>query len=276
MAQAIDEQLVRARRALLDALEALGVHRDSVILVGAQAVYLHSGAAETALAEFTTDGDLVVDSRLLGGDPLIEAAMESGGFTHDPLNRNPGVWISRDGVHVDLMVPALIAGSGRRAVDAPPHDRLAMRKSAGLEAALVSNEQFEVAAFDPSDARRIRILVAGPGALLVAKLYKLHERISERRAVENKDAHDIYRLLVAVDTEVLAVELHRLLDDPLSAQVTANAIEYLAELFSAGTEADGAVMAGAAEAGVGDPAFVAQSSSVLAADLSALLATAAE
>ena len=247
-----------------------------MILVGAQAIYLHTGAAETALAEFMTDGDLVVDSRSLGGEPLIEAAMESGGFTHDPLNRNPGVWISREGVQVDLMVPASIAGDGRRAVDAPPHDRRAMRKSAGLEGALISNEQFGVAAFDPSDVRHFRILVAGPGALLVAKLFKLHERISERRSVENKDAHDIYRLLVAVDTEVLAVELRRLLGDPLSAQVAANAIEYLAELFSAGTDADGSVMAGAAEAGVGDPSFVAQSSSALAADLSALLATAAE
>ncbi|MEO6505630.1 MAG: GSU2403 family nucleotidyltransferase fold protein [Terrimesophilobacter sp.] len=272
VAQVIDDQVVRARRALLDALEALGAHRDSIVLVGAQAIYVRTGSAEVSLAEFTTDGDLVVDSRRLGSDPLIEVAMEAGGFTHDSATRDPGVWISRDGVHVDLMVPAAIAGKGRRGVDAPPHNRHAMRKSAGLEATLVSNSEFEIEAFDPSDARRFQILVAGPAALLVAKLYKLYERIDEQRAVENKDAHDIYRLLVAIDTNVLVVELRRLLNDTVSAEVTANALEYLTELFSAGPDAPGSVMAGAAETGIGDPAFVAQSVSLLAADLSASLA----
>jgi len=36
---------VIARRVLLDALEALGEHRDPTILVGAQAIYLHTGDA---------------------------------------------------------------------------------------------------------------------------------------------------------------------------------------------------------------------------------------
>jgi hypothetical protein len=43
-----DPQVVSARRALLDALDALGPHRDAVILVGAQAIYLHTGSAEVA------------------------------------------------------------------------------------------------------------------------------------------------------------------------------------------------------------------------------------
>lgn len=37
---------VRARRALLDAADAIAVHLDSVVLVGAQAVYLHTGVAD--------------------------------------------------------------------------------------------------------------------------------------------------------------------------------------------------------------------------------------
>ncbi len=54
----IDEQYVRARRVLLDALEALQDQRGAVILVGAQAIYLHVGDADLAVAPFNTDADL--------------------------------------------------------------------------------------------------------------------------------------------------------------------------------------------------------------------------
>jgi hypothetical protein len=48
-----EDLLVRARSALLDALLALADHRKSVIVIGAQAVYLHTGAAPIAVAEAT-------------------------------------------------------------------------------------------------------------------------------------------------------------------------------------------------------------------------------
>lgn len=35
--------LVAARRALLDTLEALRAHQDALVLIGAQAIYLHTG-----------------------------------------------------------------------------------------------------------------------------------------------------------------------------------------------------------------------------------------
>ena len=41
---------VKAREVLLDALEALGPHRASLVLVGAQAIYLHTGEVDLALA----------------------------------------------------------------------------------------------------------------------------------------------------------------------------------------------------------------------------------
>lgn len=47
----------KAREVLLDALEALGPHRSSLVLVGAQAIYLHTGEADIAVAPFTTDAD---------------------------------------------------------------------------------------------------------------------------------------------------------------------------------------------------------------------------
>jgi acetyl-CoA acetyltransferase len=59
------ELLVAARAALLDALQALVLFRDAVVVIGAQAVYLHTGAAATALAEATKDSDLALDPRLL-------------------------------------------------------------------------------------------------------------------------------------------------------------------------------------------------------------------
>lgn len=38
-----------ARTVLLDALDALGEQRDAVVLVGAQAIYLHAGDADIAV-----------------------------------------------------------------------------------------------------------------------------------------------------------------------------------------------------------------------------------
>ncbi len=51
--------LVAARRVLLDALDALAAHRDALVVIGAQAIYLHTGEADVALAEATKDSDLV-------------------------------------------------------------------------------------------------------------------------------------------------------------------------------------------------------------------------
>ena len=44
-----DDLLVRSRSVMLDALEALALHRDAVIVIGAQAVYLRTGARRLLL-----------------------------------------------------------------------------------------------------------------------------------------------------------------------------------------------------------------------------------
>jgi hypothetical protein len=75
-----DELYVRARRALLDALDALGPHRGAVTLVGAQAIYVHTGDAQLAVALYTKDADVVLSPADLGTSPLIEEAMRRGGF----------------------------------------------------------------------------------------------------------------------------------------------------------------------------------------------------
>lgn len=68
MIGAVDDLLIKARSALLDALEALTEQHDSIVVVGAQAIYLHSGQADVAIAEATKDSDLAVDPRELPPD----------------------------------------------------------------------------------------------------------------------------------------------------------------------------------------------------------------
>lgn len=133
------DEVTMARLGLLDALEALEAHLDALVIIGAQAVYLHTGATDIALAEFTTDGDVAVDPELLSSDPRVEDAMRTGGFTPDPRPSAIGSWISPRGVPVDLMVPAAVAGSGRRGVRVPPHDSKSMRRTRGIEATLIDN-----------------------------------------------------------------------------------------------------------------------------------------
>jgi hypothetical protein len=263
---------VQARAALLDALTALGVHRDAVVLVGAQAIYLHTGEAPVALAPFTKDADLAIDRRRLGDHPPIEQAMRAAGFVPDPTARQPGTWLSPEGVPVDLMVPeAQSDPGGRRGARIPPHARDATRRAAGMEAAVVDNEVRTLTALDPADARTVDVRVAGPAALLVTKLHKLGERRDDPGRLNDKDAHDVYRLLGACRTDALARDLRRLSRDDLAGPVTRHALDLLAGLF-ASPEALGATMAGRAETAVGSPETVAASVALLAADLLSALA----
>ncbi len=116
----LDPIYVAARRVLLDSLEAIEEHLSSLILVGAQAVYLRTGEADVAVPPYTTDGDLAIDPRQLRLEPLIEAAMQNAGFS---LAKNAvGIWQSSvevEGVartiSVDLLVPESLGGGGRRA-----------------------------------------------------------------------------------------------------------------------------------------------------------------
>lgn len=264
--------LAEARSALLDALEALAEHADSVIVIGAQAIYLSTGGVSVALAEATKDSDLALDSRHLGEEPLIEEAMGRSGFMPDPISRQPGAWINARGTPVDLMVPEALAGSGgRRGARIPPHSRRATRRARGLEAAVVDNKRMDIRSLAPGDHRVAQAKVAGPAGLLVTKLHKIGEREGDPDRLVDKDAHDIYRLLVAVDTQSLADAFQNLTEDPMAGEVSREALGYLADLFAQGPDALGARMAGRAEVGIGDPEVVANACTALTADLIAAL-----
>jgi hypothetical protein len=264
--------LTAARAALLDALGALQPHLHAVVVIGAQAIYLHTGGAVVALAETTKDSDIALDTRVLSDTPLLEDAMHQAGFHLDPSFPQPGSWLNDDGIPVDLMVPDSLAGAiGRRGARIPPHSKHAARRATGLEAAVVDHAPMHVAALDPSDSRICKVNVAGPAALLVSKLHKIAERADTPDRLVDKDAHDLYRLLVAIPTDQLATALWGLQADPLASEVTRRAIELLDELFATGPEALGSMMAGRAERGIGDPAVVSAAATALAGDLAATL-----
>jgi len=124
----------------------------------------------------------------------------------------------------------------------------------------------EIAAFERDDDRRFEIAVAGPAALLVAKLHKLAERQEAAGRSEDKDALDVLRILRAIPTERLAGDLRALRDDPRSAEVTSEAIEHLQTLFAEAT-ASGSQMAARAATPLDDPDVVAASCAALANDL---------
>ncbi len=264
----VDDDMAAARTALLDALDALRDQLDALVLIGAQAIYLWTGAADLAVAETTDDSDLAIDHRLLADDPLLEVAMTAAGFHRDPETRHPGSWLSPQNVPVDLMLPeAQSQEGGRRGARIPPHSNAAVRRAVGLEAAVVDNEPKLIRPLDPDDEREFEIKVATPAALMVAKLHKLGERHDTNPSrLDDKDAHDLYRLLVAIPTDDLLKSLEKLRRDELSAQVTATAMEYLKVLFAA-PESPGAQMAGRAEGLAGNPGVAAASAATLASDL---------
>ena len=68
-------------RTLLDAAEALGPHSEAAILVGAQAVYVHTESDDSfAVSPFTYDADIALDPELLEDSPAIVDAMSRAGF----------------------------------------------------------------------------------------------------------------------------------------------------------------------------------------------------
>lgn len=262
------EPLIAARAALLDALDALVKQRAALILIGAQAIYLHTGDAPVALAETTKDSDLAVDPRALSDSPLLDDSMTHAGFHHDLEHPQPGSWLSRDGIPVDLMVPeALAGGGGRRGARIPPHGRHATRRTNGLEATIIDHAPMLISALEPDDYRSVEMKVAGPAALLVAKLHKLGERQDHRKRLIDKDAHDVYRLLVATDTQQLSTTLRELQANELASETTTQAIDYLEALFAAGPTALGSMMAGRAEQLVGNPGITSAAAATLAEDL---------
>ena len=269
----MSELYIVARRVLLDALEAIGSHRPAVVLVGAQAIYLRVGEADLAVAPYTTDGDLAIDPALLAEIPPLEQVLKSAGFipkggdavgvwiTHRPTEAHPSTEVA-----VDLLVPASVSpGKGRRAARLPGHDARAARIVQGLEGVIVDVETMLLTALDNEGHREFEVRVAGPAALLVAKLHKIQDRTGTDRE-SSKDALDVFRLLRGTTTEELSGRFRRLLADSRSAETSVAAAELLRQQFGT-RRGEGVEMAVQAVGSLADPEEVSASLEALATDL---------
>ena len=106
---AMDEVTLTSRRAMLDVLEALEEHRQSIVIVGAHAIYMQVSATQTAVAPFTRESDIVIDPEVLLDEPLLEAVLQRAGYTLRNPN-HPGTW-QRGVDELDLMVPSGAGGN---------------------------------------------------------------------------------------------------------------------------------------------------------------------
>jgi hypothetical protein len=233
---------IAARRVLIKALEALAEHRSAVILAGAQAIYIRTGAAEldVSVAPYTTDADLALDPRVLGPDPRIEEAMRAADFR---LTTEPGIWTAStvvDGrqieVPVDLLVPSTMVG-GNRAAKLPEHGRNAARRTPGLEAALADHSDALIVSLEPKiDDRRLVVPVAGTAALLVAKAHKLYDRLEHYRPerpdrLKPKDAGDVLRLMQAEAADRVGRRLRTLSEDEIAGESVRTGVQRMQQLF---------------------------------------------
>ncbi|NQX17028.1 hypothetical protein HQQ86_14110 [Rathayibacter sp. VKM Ac-2857] len=263
----VTPEYTAARRVLLDALGALNDHLDSLVLVGAQAVYVHTGDTDLAVPVMTTDADLAIDHSRLSATPEIGSSLRSAGFTP---GANPGHWVSAGDIAIDLMVVPHQSGTqrqGARAARLTPHERRTARIARGLEPALVDNRVVSIAALSADDPRSSDLRVAGPAALLTAKAIKIAERLEQAMSQPNrlheKDALDAFRLLQAIDVPTLVEGFRLHAAEPHAAAASGEAIEIYR---TRGCDPEAVLPRLAAAAASGDP-VIAPSFAALAAEL---------
>ncbi len=225
--------LVSGRVALLHAHRALGAHAGALILVGAHAVQEWAGDTDADIggSPESKDADVQVDAAALGPDPTLEAAMESAGFV---LANQPGIWISREGVQVDLLVAeAQARGRGERSAGLDPRDPKSARRVKGLEGCLVLNEDRRIATLGEGERTEVLMRVARPAALVVAKCFKLAERLAQRaERARGKDALDVLRLLRLEEPAISPADFRTLASHARFGTVAVEGVEHLRALFS--------------------------------------------
>ena len=186
----------------------------------------------------TTDADLALDTSALADEPEISSALRSAGFA---AGRNPGSWLGRGDVAVDIMVVPWQSGThkkGARAGRIPPHELQTARITPGLEPAIVDHALHQLTALEPTDDRAFEVNVAGPAALVIAKAIKIEERLADADGghsarLKEKDALDVFRLLQAVETEDLVEGINLHLADEHAREVSLRGLRVLKEHGSA-------------------------------------------
>lgn len=217
-----------SRRAIINAVDVLAVHAQSLTLVGAHAVLLRTMDLDVPRMP-TGDGDLGVTPGLVGDFPSIEALLADAGYEHRTTAR-PGLWGRKpydesDGTRsfrekIDLLAPHGLSGTvsrSKRGVPAlqPAHGKLAVGNALGLELAAFNRSLVTITDFaDPRLTTEIH--VAEIPALILAKGSKVGERLREPRKgpVRDKDLGDLWRLLAVADPAETARVVEQFLGHP--------------------------------------------------------------
>ena len=215
-----------SRRAIINVVDVLAVHAESLTLVGAHAVLLRTIDLEVPRMP-TGDGDLGVTPGSVGDLPSIETLLAEAGYEYRTTAR-PGLW-GREPYEgpmargrsarrrsfrekIDLLAPHGLSGTASRSRRGVPalqgaHGKLAVGNALGLELAAFDRSLMTISDFaDPRLSTEIH--VAEVPALNLAKGSKIGERLREPRkgAVRDKDFGDLWRLMaVAEPAETVAV-----------------------------------------------------------------------
>jgi hypothetical protein len=241
-AEDLDFEMVIARNVMLDALHALVDHRAALTIIGAQAVYEQTKSLVGRPNVATKDADVCVDPSLLATGPLLADAMTMAGFSLS-TNDRPGIWgksVAIQGlnetVQVDLLVPNATAGAGTRGARLGAHGKHAAGRAAGLEMVMLDFNVMPIAALDGSARTAGDVKVAGIGALLCAKSYKLAERLIARDAggrnrVRSKDAGDVWRLMLVSDPREVADRFDAAVAHPVLGPAIGLGRSYLRTVF---------------------------------------------
>lgn len=211
-----------SRRAIINVVDVLAVHAESLTLVGAHAVLLRTQDLDVPRMP-TGDGDLGVTPGLVKDLPSIETLLADAGYEHRTTAR-PGLWGREpydepDGTRsfrekIDLLAPHGLSGTASRSKRGVPalqsaHGKLAVGNALGLEVAAFNRSLVTITDFaDPRLSTEIH--VAEIPALVLAKGSKIGERLGEPRKgpVRDKDLGDLWRLMAVADpaetTQVIA------------------------------------------------------------------------
>jgi hypothetical protein len=233
-----------SRRAIINVVDVLAVHAESLTLVGAHAVLLRTMDLDVPRMP-TGDGDLGVTPGLVGDLPSIETLLAEAGYEHRTTAR-PGLWgrdpyDEPDGTRsfrekIDLLAPHGLSGTAsrtKRGVPAlqPAHGKLAVGNAFGLELAAFNRSLVTITDFaDPRLAAEMH--VAEIPALILAKGSKIGERLREARRgpVRDKDLGDLWRLMAVGDPSDTARVIGEFVDHPEVGADVRQSIEWTAEV----------------------------------------------
>ncbi|GDY45059.1 hypothetical protein SANT12839_059410 [Streptomyces antimycoticus] len=139
-------------------------------------------------------------------------------------------------VELDLLIPRQLSPkNGKRSAKVPPHGAMSARWIEGLEVAAADRSPMLVGSLDPADDRSVTVNVAGPAALLVAKAYKISDRLGDADArpdrLTDKDAGDVLRIMMTTRPRRVASTFTNLRDDRRVGDIALAGLEKLHALF---------------------------------------------